>query len=413
MSYTKQFQVRHGFRLETTTYLGIHRTSNDSYSVTSTKSGSAVPKYRSIIKSGGNAFSSYTLDDTLKFRVQAPIGYTCVTRDNQVPPVKYTEVVAGLTSGSAPSYPGFSTSVNAYAQALQRVHKRLQAEQTLAHGMQFVGELRETIALFRHPFRGAGDLVTRYMDSVRKNALRYRPRRSLPSRRRFEKAIADSWLEFSFGIRPLISDVSDLARTAIKFAYDDNVRRSVITGTGEDLTNGTDRNIPHGIGLNYLSLIEKVNSLRRHEVMWKAYLDWKRTAATGSMDRLLELSGVRLDLFIPTLYELAPWSFLVDYFSNLGTVIETGCAAQSNVSFALMTERRSTENSYVFEGVGSDILHSDLVGAPGQYTMSRRFFNRPNVTSQIPTVPLLLSFPGSATKFGNMLALWRSKVKGV
>jgi hypothetical protein len=410
MSYSKSELRNQRWRFTSVDSVGTTTFGEGAIQSNLTKSGSNVPKFRSIIKSGGNAFSVYSRTGDLNVKELYPFGFFVRTKNAENPPKIYPESVAGTWFSALPSSPRTDIT-DASTQALTKLYKRLSEQQTHFHGMQFLGELRETVALFKHPFRTARTLVDKYMEDVRKNALRYQPRRSLPGRRKFEKAIADSWLEVAFGIKPLLSDVKDAAKAAIQLAYDNNYKRDRIVATAEVLYDGANSSVNASTGTSFVRLNQVTVSQTVHRARWVAYLDWTRSAATGSMERVLEVTGFRPDLFVPTLYELAPWSFLVDYFSNLGTVIETGCQSQSVVKFALLSYHLERVDRSVTNALGSIVLTSDIFGSPGRQTVIRKSFFRPNATSQIPSVPFSVSIPGKPTQYVNMLALWRGKAK--
>jgi len=416
MAYSKDEYQSHSWRYHAVGNTGIPVDSSGRQETIVTKTGLSVPKYRSIIKSHGNATSAYSRTAMLKVVKLEPFGGNVVTNPFRPPNLIVRESVAGTWFPHLP--PGGSQDgSDASTLALQRLYKRLSEQQTHFHAMQFLGELHETIALFKHPFRTAKSLVDKYFDTVRENASRYRPRRSLPGRRKFEKAIADSWLETAFGIRPLISDVKDAAKAAMTLAYDNNLKRDRIVGTGQTFVSGSELSTTTGVaGTNFVKLKSHAVGRIEHLARYEAFLDWSRSAATGSLGRVLEVTGFRPDLFIPTLYELAPWSFLVDYFTNLGTVIETGCQSQANVKGCLLSLSITNTQTTQIEILGLSDGSSDssiISGSPGSFDIARKSFVRSNTLAQIPQVPFQFSLPGKPTQYLNMLALWRSKVKDV
>jgi hypothetical protein len=419
MSYTRDKLTGHNWRVFVTSNVGGGGNYRGRIQSTESTTGQSVPKYRSIIKSGGNATSAYTRSAMLNVSGLTPVGMSLISEDVVFPygiPKIITESAAGTWFPVLPSVGNINTA-DASTLALTKLYKRLAEQQTQFHGMQFLGELHQTISLLRRPFRTAGNLVSRYMDTVRKNATRYQPRRSLPGRQKFEKAIADSWLETAFGIRPLISDVKDAAKAALTLAYDSNHKRSRINASAQTFIDGNESSITVGLpGASILQLKHNSSGSMEHRVQFVAFLDWSRSAATGSMERVLEVSGFRPDLFVPTLYELAPWSFLVDYFTNLGTVIETGCQSQSAVTGCFSSSHAINSQRTIYYCLfpsSQPGISNSILGTPGSVTTTRRTFTRSNVSATIPSVPFQLSIPGKPTQYLNMIALWRSKMKSV
>lgn len=372
------------------------------------RTGQSVPKFRALIKSKLSATSPYSVETT-NLRYISPFGVTSIRKQPFQGGLTYDEKWFGYYFNNLPTFNATDLSA-ADVLALTRAYKQLEKAQTHANGMQFLGELHEVITMFKHPYRSALNLVDKYISNVQKHRKRYRPAASPKARKRFEKAVADSWLETAFGLKPLISDVKDLAETAARFQYDS--RREKAIGFAEVQIEGIVNNFGLGNPTNYI--IGNCNEVKKTYagVKYIAYLDWSRSAAFGSTSRLVELAGFRLDKFIPTLYELAPWSFLLDYFSNLGTVIETGCAAQSVVKFVVKTTQLRAEQNSTTYGIPANVtlLTINFSSNAGEMFLVRKRFVRSS-SGLLSRVPFSLELPGSKTKWANIAALWISKSK--
>lgn len=147
------------------------------------------------------------------------------------------------------------------------------------------------------------------------------------------------------------------------------------------------------------------------KVMYRAYCDWTSSAAFGSAERLIELSGFRPDRFVPTLYELLPWSWLVDYVSNLGTVIDSSCQAQHMVKFVVRSQKLENTRTVVTYGVPNST--AGLVSfnsSEGTFAVRHQHFSRGG-SVKLSTVPFMLEVPTKATQYANVLAVWATKLK--
>jgi len=260
----------------------------------------------------------------------------------------------------------------------------------------------------RKPFRTFSDLVSRYTKQLSEyHGLLYNPKVSVLTKGRVIKSLGDSWLEVAFGLRPAMSDARDIAEAIARHSYDQ--RREVARGSDRRLQNRI-------INRSFAFSVPGFTANRTYDeeafgsVMYAAYMDWSNGAAFGSAERLVELSGFRPDLFIPTLYELTPWSWLVDYVSNLGTVIETGCQAQTQVKFVVRSQKLETVTTTTTDFDKSPGIDT-LTQSPGIYKVRFTNFSRGDASTKLPSVPFVMEVPEKATQYLNLLALWASRQK--
>lgn len=379
-----------------------------------TTQGTSVPRYRTIIRQGGDATSAYSRSAMLKVESVSPFDFQLRVKDISSPSGWRVEHVWGTWFPSLPAVGSQDTS-DAAQIALTRLYSRLSAMQTHSRGMQFLGELRETIAQLRNPFVGIRRLFDQYISRVQRHGRRYSWRRSPRARQQFLNAVGSTWLETSFGLMPLINDVRELSETALMLAMNDNSQRDRVVGSAQTFVAGQSTDLIAGVsGANYARIQSRGRGSIEHRVRYEAFLDWSRTAAIGSLERVLDLSGFRMDLFIPTIYELIPWSWAVDYVSNLGTVIETGCQSQSMVktcfqsSMVINTIETQTAGLLPF-----GVPDASISGQTGRHKIVRSSFVRSAAQAVIPSVPFQLSFPGRPTQYANVLAVWASGLRGI
>lgn len=399
-------------QLDAINWNGQHSTGYSSQQWDCDRSGSAVPHWRATIKAGGNATSVFVAN-YLNLRQRTPmIGR--FTHIENAPGVKlYSEAIYGTISDGFPPF-WDTDSTKADTLALTRVYKALKGAQTHANGLQFLGEFHEVISQLRHPFRAANALIDSYLDKAFRSFKRYRWREGSAAHRAkvkpsLERALAESWLETAFGLRPLISDVKEIAEAIARFQNDS--RRDKISGSAELKTQGSDTHSESSTATSYVRFKRDVKNSMVHKVRYVAFLDWSRSADFGSVGRLADLLGFKPEQFVPSVYELVPWSFLVDYFTNLGTVIETGCAGQSAVKFAIRTTILESQVESLWSPCSSGALREvNSFVYPGKALLVRKRVSRDHY-AQIPSVPLQFSLPGEPMKYINMLALWSGKIR--
>jgi hypothetical protein len=376
------------------------------------KDAQTNPRWRAAIKRGQVVIGPYS---RTSFNVlsSSPFAAQIVSNDG-------TPGAPHLTTGSVrgdlydlPSSAGQASSARTLA--LTRAYKRLSEQQTHAKGMQFLGEFHEVIRQFKRPYSSAVRLIDTYLERAASAARRYRPRSQhgmKQARKNLQKALSDSWLETAFGLQPLIADTRDLAEAAARMS-NDRRRDVVVASATVQIAGSTKTLIDNFIGVN-IGLRREIREVETHSTAFRVFCDWTRSAALGSIGRLQELVGFRADLFVPTLYELTPYSFLVDYFSNLGDVIETGCQSLQEVKGSVETVRNtvvSTQLMTPFGTVPSRIVTSNF--QPGSAKLRRTYFLRTAGLGTLPQVPFQLSLPGSPMKYLNMLALVASKTSKI
>jgi cell division protein FtsL len=136
-------------------------------------------------------------------------------------------------------------------------------------------------------------------------------------------------------------------------------------------------------------------------------------APTGSLERLVELSGISLDRIVPTLWELTPYSFLADYFVNLGDILSAAVQSTVGVVWTNHTDRQLTISSWRGNWrVRTNYANPRWVNLGFKQISDFRELQHRTVTRYVDTVgslnsiPLVFTIPGiDSTKWINMGAL--------
>jgi len=159
------------------------------------------------------------------------------------------------------------------------------------------------------------------------------------------KGSAGQHLNIQFGILPLVKDIKDLidnvrnleknlaqlerdngrpVRRWKHFAGSESTTTSITNlsslQTGAALTPSLATGFFPSGGQKIVEVTESWDF--RFNARFRYHIDWAK-AHEGRLKELLQLSRILLglDLSISTLYELMPWSWLFDWFANLGDVI--------------------------------------------------------------------------------------------
>lgn len=389
------------------------------------KIGSAVKDWKYKTRRGISATSDYQLWGH-KVLIARP-GISSVS-GRDIPPPNAVNPVINTYLWDESGYPfippayltHLPTERNVDSDALSKLLSRIRDDQTSFTGLTFLGELREAVAMIRKPGAAIRQGLDKYFKDLDKiSKIRGRKSRSNKNKRSTSDAIAGSWLEASFGWTPLLSDAGNAAETALRILAN-STRITRAQGYAED-ANAT-------VSFSPASNPGKPSSCATQQVVttkvsckYVAGLRHSSIADAGSLGRMIELCGFNPSEFIPTLYELTPWSFLVDYFTNLGDIISAGCTDTSSVSWLSKSNKLVTTSTQVScpNGLDPDTgwvpagVDASAVQQPATLQVVRFDVVRTTPTSLgVPDLQVKSPF-GSAVKSGNILALINQQISNI
>lgn len=407
-----------------------------------TFSGTRVPGWRNKIRDGQNAGSAYSVDAVRLDRLENQTKHEHLIGIRQQvggPIVGYqTDILDGvggsLDLATTITEVGTASS-QAEAQALERIYEKLRSEHESASGMTFLGELKETIRMIRRPGDALLKLLKHKCDTInqvsaRVKRLRKRRGESPEAFRRrkakalyygtwyhrgapYSDALSGSVLEWNFGVAPLFSEIRDIARSVAESLHGYEPSRARISGTSDDYVSVyQNSDVPEGY--KTISYRDQVSRKTTRSVKYVVGLGPSISAPVGSWALLAERSGFGLNNFVPTLYELMPWSFLLDYVTNVGTVLNAACTSTARVIWVSRTERTVTIGKQVKHSVRASLSNPTLQTTvkftsdsptAGRLETTRTRLVR-TVMSTLPLPPLVSSLPGiGGNQWINMAAL--------
>lgn len=300
------------------------------------------------------------------------------------------------------SYPSLpSSSAAADNEARMKFYKQAKNAQTAFSGLTFLGELRETLHMIRNPGRALREGLDDYVKHVTKRARR-------ANRRNLNRIVSETWLEHAYGWAPFISDIksagSALNRRLDRFASS----YTRITGKGKAETASFDvsLNTQEDVWLQYVTrrLHRTINSVR--------YSAEIRSVNENPVQADMNLFGVSWGDIIPTAWELIPYSFLLDYFSNIGDILNAWSVRKVDIAWCNRSEqlrgiRTLSElrinKAYTQSAVSSFSSWLSAYIATSHFRSVRETITRGANTPAYPS--FRLEMPGLGTKWINMSAL--------
>jgi hypothetical protein len=371
--------------------------------VTDRRTGGSVVGYRDKIKNNQSATSSFT---GIKTKVKSIGEGSCYALAYQAPPYNKTPVYwfgegnMGYTPDT--SSPSMSITV-ADNSAKTNVLQKIRAAQTQMSGGVFLGEIRETLHMLRRPAFALRQGVVRYL-GVLQNV-----KRTVGSAKRRQRILGETWLEFAFGWRPLVADTLD-AVEAIKSVLG-VPSRARVSGRGFDQQLVSTSNSTLSGWPGY-PLWWKYNQRTTEtvQVRYIASLKGTKSPAPDKLsDHAIRSFGLGLNEFVPTVWELLPWSFLVDYFVNVGDILGAVFTDTSNVAWYCKTVRqtRNFDVGYSFDTAKAAQTMANFVAAGGSMSNTEVEVTMISRSNTGPSTPdLMIKCPGLSTKWINMAALW-------
>lgn len=238
----------------------------------------------------------------------------------------------GSPNSGLPALPSYSAIRSIMVPLGSKGWNRFRPGKPIASVSQFIGELRQ---LPKNPFRLAGSTINSMARALRRN-------NRAGAVNEMRRAVGDHYLNYSFGWRPFLQDLEKIAD------FDSNLvaaMRQLRRDNGETIRRGgliesdTTSTTPYeesGGATGYLDCPWSSAGGTRADRGYKTVTEttsWRCWFSAGfvyhlphendpeNMDRLrtyLKGGGISPS----TVWELTPWSWLADYYTNIGDVLE-------------------------------------------------------------------------------------------
>lgn len=376
---------------------GVSSTSSDYDTKTNTVSGYRLDNYRKRIALGLPATTTMQGEEYSCKLQQGALGGEWFINSNHTEANRRIDYHYGNLPWSV-TYPGTPSGLDpsaAQAEAAAKVWKRLVQARNAMSGGTFLGELRETIATVKNCGKRADSLLFGWLERLKRNKRRTK---RLQDRR---KDAADAYLEWSFGMAPVMSDVKSALNVWTEPRRDQ--RRVHGDGKSETSTVLLGSETQYSTGPFYSSTSDKTTAYV--SVRIGAALRAQVPGIGGVVDRL----GLLPEDFYPTVYNLLPWSFLLDYVSNVGDCIDALSFPTNQIAYVWRTTRKETrlQRTTSFRRSSSVIPDSDVVvtmTTPCVMTTIRKQVSRVALDF-IPCPSIRFNIPGKMGQWMNIAAL--------
>lgn len=293
------------------------------------------------------------------------------------------------------SFPSLSLDVTLDIVENSALNKYVKKSQDVLRGFQgltFLGELRESLLMIRRPATALRREVGRHIEKTRRKTRKLKA--GSPS---MKQAVAGSWLEAVYGWQPLFNDIEEGMATLSGFK---RPTQRLIPVSGKARLETPIELTPFYPYAGPLDLVRTGRTVYVTEVLFRGRVIWD-----PSVQAEFQYWGVTPSEILPTAWELIPYSFVIDYFSNIGDVISAWSFGSSHIAWTDRLRRREStltarsvfsswryQNSVGYTDEGR--LEKDHYYEPEYYTLAVSKWDRgqyygslvPDVTWEIPGV---------------------------
>lgn len=282
--------------------------------------------------------------------------------------------------------------------ARTRFAKRLLAEQQKIQSLVAVGEIGQTVRMIRNLAGVLHHGLFDYLAALKKRRKKA-GRGGSPSARRKKtrEIIANTWLECTFGWQPLINDIDGLAHGLAEANVNATKQfQTVQVAERRQAATQTVTSVQNCLMGGWV----RFQTVELGQATWDASVRFKGAVnlQPEGTNALTNQLGLRLRDIVPSLWELIPYSFAVDYFSNVGDIIALNSIRRSDVRWIELGWACDSARTHQLKDVlcpanAGVVYLSHSFSPPGKATLSRKTIHREEYTGTL--VPRLqFEIPG-------------------
>jgi hypothetical protein len=225
----------------------------------------------------------------------------------------------------------------AQLQAVRQLYSKIYQARHQLQGGVILGEIDKTARLLAGTAKGLKQGVVSYLGKA------VGIRRGKGSNISKRKAIANTYLENVFGWQPLLHDARDLAHTLGRLVHEsDRVRFSAV---GSSAVQSANVAFSARFGDMYANA-NRVDVTDTLVVYRGIFRSTPYEAGSPPLERIISMAGFDWRSFVPTMWELVPYSFVVDYFTNIGDCLYALSSDTSIVQILWRTQVKESRRIY-------------------------------------------------------------------
>ncbi len=300
----------------------ISQVNNDPIERSWSRVGTKNPNYKYQIANLQDATTAFSATNGWFFRMDPIVlsasvfnpfggGVLTTTLDGYLTPADDTD-----TSSINPSV--------AIQQARRKLINEVKKRRTAFEGGKFLIEIKDTIRMIKHPLRGLREGLNTYHQTVKKRLGKVRVAKLQ------NRIISDTWLEYQFGWQPLSSDI-DEALANLRDLSKPRAVRFAVSGVDRIVSKTRDQTGRGGSTNHFYVETRDARSTVTYRGAYKVKpptsWDWNSW-------------GLSTQDFLPSIWEGIPWSFAVDYFANVGQIIDAYSFLYADISWVNRTIRK-------------------------------------------------------------------------
>jgi hypothetical protein len=239
--------------------------------------------------------------------------------------------VTGVYTGQkALDNTGFTGSTGHYNQAWElAIGDAISNAKAVQHEFNagsFLAELRETIMFLVAPLSGIRRQSLRYMTRIKGRHLWREPPKSKLRR------LSDLWLSYRFGVLPLLSDIDS---AMLELANKTVGQPPTLPFRGRGKWETCTESVTSGANLSIWSYYRDLITYSTTDVTIRGRVRLKLPTQIIYPPGLIRT----FEDFVPSLYEAVPFSWAIDYFTNLGDILNCLGYCSANIVWSNWTAR--------------------------------------------------------------------------